>query len=241
MAETSTNGTNGTNGTTFTKKKILINAFDMSTVGHLSPGQWKNPKDRSASKRKLDYWIDLAKLLERGGINALFLADTYGGYDTYEESLDNCIRRAAQWPMTDPTIVRSCRFVRVKNELSLTVQQPISAMAAVTKHLSFAITASTSFEPPFLLAKRFSTLDHLTGGRFGWNIVTSWKKAAFKAIGLDTPIEHDERYAQADEYLRVLYKFACPFSINPHIQNIDHAQVMGRILGRRRHHRERRK
>jgi hypothetical protein len=91
--------TNGSNGTANAKKKILINAFDMS------PGQWKNPKDKSATKRKLNYWIDLAKLLERGGINALFLADTYGGYDTYEDSLDNCIRRAAQWPMTDPTIV----------------------------------------------------------------------------------------------------------------------------------------
>ncbi|KAK7748311.1 hypothetical protein SLS62_008678 [Diatrype stigma] len=79
-------------------------------------------------------------------------------------------------------------------------------MAAVTKNLSFAITASTSFEPPFLLAKRFSSLDHFTKGRFGWNIVTSWKKAAFKAIGLETPIDHDERYLQADEYLRVLYK-----------------------------------
>ncbi|GKT40271.1 dimethyl-sulfide monooxygenase [Colletotrichum spaethianum] len=92
------------------KKQILLNAFDMSTVGHLSPGQWKlsvfqNPADKSATKRDLNYWIDLAKLLERGGINALFLADTYGGYDTYEGSLDNCIRRAAQWPMTDPTIV----------------------------------------------------------------------------------------------------------------------------------------
>ncbi|KAK8043205.1 HK97 family phage prohead protease [Apiospora phragmitis] len=169
------------------RKKIPLNAFDMSTVGHLSPGQWKNPTDKSATKRSVKYWIELAKLLERGGINALFLADTYGGYNTYEGSLDNCIRRAAQWPMTDPTI-------------------PISAMAAVTKNLSFAITASTSFEPPFLLAKRFSTLDHFTGGRFGWNIVTSWKKAAFKAIGIDTPIEHDQRYAQADEYLRLLYK-----------------------------------
>ncbi|KAF2146962.1 uncharacterized protein K452DRAFT_242211, partial [Aplosporella prunicola CBS 121167] len=159
----------------------------MSTIGHLSTGQWKDPKDKSATKRKLQYWIDLAKLLDRGGINALFLADTYGGYDTYQGSLDECIRRAAQWPVTDPTI-------------------PISAMAAVTKNLNFAITSSTSFEPPFLLAKRFSTLDHLTGGRFGWNIVTSWKKAAFKAIGLDTPIEHDERYKQADEYLSVLYK-----------------------------------
>lgn len=95
---------NGTNGHK-KKKQILLNAFDMSTVGHLSPGQWKNPKDKSATKRGLDYWIDLAKLLEKGDINALFLADTYGGYDTYEGSLDNCIRRAAQWPVTDPTIV----------------------------------------------------------------------------------------------------------------------------------------
>lgn len=46
--------------------------------------------------------------------------------------------------------------------------KPISAMAAVTKNLAFGITASTTFEPPFLLAKRFSTLDHLTGGRIGW-------------------------------------------------------------------------
>ncbi|KAH9213729.1 luciferase-like domain-containing protein [Leptodontidium sp. 2 PMI_412] len=175
------------NGNGEPKKQILLNAFDMSTVGHLSPGQWKNPEDRSSTKRDLKYWIDLAKILERGNINALFLADTYGGYDTYEGSLDNCIRRAAQWPMTDPTI-------------------PISSMAAATKNLAFGITASTTFEPPFLLAKRFSTLDHLTNGRIGWNIVTSWKKAAFKAIGITTPIEHDERYRQADEYLRVLYK-----------------------------------
>jgi hypothetical protein len=108
-----------------TDKEILINAFDMSTIGHLSPGQWKvsmaihsafttttnqlqNPSDKSTTKRKLDYWIDLAKLLEKGDINALFLADTYGGYDTYEQSLDECIRRAAQWPVTDPTIVSAC-------------------------------------------------------------------------------------------------------------------------------------
>lgn len=79
-------------------------------------------------------------------------------------------------------------------------------MAAVTRNLAFGITASTSFEPPFLLAKRFSTLDHLTNGRIAWNIVTSWKKSAFKAIGLNVPIEHDLRHAQADEYLRVTYK-----------------------------------
>jgi alkanesulfonate monooxygenase SsuD/methylene tetrahydromethanopterin reductase-like flavin-dependent oxidoreductase (luciferase family) len=145
-------------------------------------------------------------LLESGGINALFLADTTGGHDTYEGKLDECIRRAAQWPVTDPTIVSASRPCRIHNT-DLTFWQPISAMAAVTKNLAFGITASTSFEQPFLLAKRFSTLDHLTNGRVGWNIVTSYKKAAFKAIGLDSPIEHDQRYRQADEYLRVLYKF----------------------------------
>lgn len=94
------------------KKQILLNAFDMFTPGHLSPGQWKNPSDRSTTKfESLDYWINLAKLLEKGGINALFLADTYGGYDTYEGSLDECVRRGAQWPVGDPIIV-SCFFLK---------------------------------------------------------------------------------------------------------------------------------
>ncbi len=55
-------------------------------------------------------------------------------------------------------------------------------MAAVTKNLGFAITTSTSYEAPYIIAKRFSTLDHLTGGRFGWNIVTSWQQSASKAV-----------------------------------------------------------
>ncbi|CAK7234514.1 hypothetical protein SCUCBS95973_008961 [Sporothrix curviconia] len=189
LTDSPTNGSS--NGSTHDlgngKTRIFLNAFDMSTVGHLSIGQWKNPKDRSATKRKLSYWIELAKILERGDITALFLADTYGGYDVYGGSIDECIRRAAQWPMTDPNI-------------------PITAMASVTKNLGFGITASTSFEPPYLLAKRFSTLDHLTDGRVAWNIVTSWKRSAFQAIGIDTVIEHDLRYEQADEYLRIVYK-----------------------------------
>lgn len=55
-------------------------------------------------------------------------------------------------------------------------------MASVTENLGFAITTSTSYEAPYVVAKRFSTLDHLTGGRFGWNIVTSWKASASKAV-----------------------------------------------------------
>lgn len=79
-------------------------------------------------------------------------------------------------------------------------------MAAVTKNLSFAITASTTYENPYATARRFSTLDHLTNGRVGWNIVTSYLDSAAKAFGLTEQIPHDERYARAEEYLEVVYK-----------------------------------
>ncbi|KAL4903117.1 hypothetical protein BDW74DRAFT_169060 [Aspergillus multicolor] len=169
------------------KRRIYLNAFDMFTVGHMSFGQWRNPADRTADKRRdLSYWTDIARLLERGDFNALFLADTNGWCDVYGGSAEPCVRNAIQYPMGDPV-------------------GPISAMAAVTKNLGFAITASTSFEKPYVLAKRLSTLDHLTKGRLGWNVVTSWKASGFEAIGID-PVPHDKRYEIADEYMRVLYK-----------------------------------
>ncbi|KAL4907730.1 hypothetical protein BDW74DRAFT_166392 [Aspergillus multicolor] len=169
------------------KKRILLNAFDMFTVGHLSFGQWRHPSDKASTKRRdLSYWTNLAKILESGDFNALFLADSFGVHDTYKGNGDTAIREGAQFPMGDPSI-------------------PVTAMASVTKNLGFAITTSTSYEAPYVVAKRFSTLDHLTGGRFGWNIVTSWKESAAKAVGLPL-IEHDKRYEIADEYLRVLYK-----------------------------------
>ncbi|KAL2798659.1 luciferase-like domain-containing protein [Aspergillus keveii] len=169
------------------KIRIILNGFEMFTVGHLSFGQWRHPRDRSATKRRdLSYWTNLAKILEKGDFNALFLADSFGLHDTYRGNGDTAIREGVQWPMGDPSI-------------------PVTAMASVTKNLGFAITTSTSYEAPYVVAKRFSTLDHLTGGRFGWNIVTSWKASASRAVGLPL-VEHDKRYEIADEYLTVLYK-----------------------------------
>lgn len=79
-------------------------------------------------------------------------------------------------------------------------------MAAVTKSLSFGITASTTYESPFLLARRYSTLDHLTNGRVAWNVVTSYLESAAKNLGMEQQISHDERYQIADEFLEVVYK-----------------------------------
>ncbi|KAE8441802.1 hypothetical protein EG329_004315 [Mollisiaceae sp. DMI_Dod_QoI] len=169
------------------KKRILLNAFDMNGIGHTSVGQWQNPIDKSKTKNTLEYWIELAKLLEKGKFNALFLADNFGSHEIYQDSHAPAIKAGAQWPLYDPFVI-------------------VTAMAAVTKSLGFGITACTTFEPPFLLAKRFSSLDHLTKGRIAWNIVTSWADSAARAMGLEALPEHDERYLIAEEYLQLIYK-----------------------------------
>lgn len=74
-------------------------------------------------------------------------------------------------------------------------------MAAATETIGFGVTSSTTYEQPYMLARKFSTLDHLTNGRVAWNVVTSYLESAAKNLGLETQIEHDERYRIADEYV----------------------------------------
>jgi alkanesulfonate monooxygenase SsuD/methylene tetrahydromethanopterin reductase-like flavin-dependent oxidoreductase (luciferase family) len=76
---------------------------------------------------------------------------------------------------------------------------------AVTKSVSFGVTGSTTYIPPFALARTFSTLDHLTNGRIAWNVVTSWSKAAADAFGKELQ-PHDKRYAIGDEYMDIMYR-----------------------------------
>jgi len=170
-----------------TKKRILLNAFNMNCVGHINHGLWTHPRDRSADYRQLSYWTDLAKTLERGLFDGLFLADIVGVYDVYQQNVDVTLRESIQLPVNDPTLL-------------------VPAMAAATQHLGFGVTVNLSYEEPYLLARRFSTLDHLTQGRIGWNIVTGYLDSAARAMGLSEQLPHDERYDRADEYLDVLYK-----------------------------------
>lgn len=79
-------------------------------------------------------------------------------------------------------------------------------MAHATKSLSFGVTASTTYENPYALARKFATLDHISQGRVGWNIVTSYLDSAAKSYGLEEQVPHDERYARADEFMQVVYK-----------------------------------
>jgi len=169
------------------KKKILLNAFNMNCIGHINHGFWAHPRDTSTQYKTLEYWTDLAQLLERGLFDGLFIADIVGVYDVYQKSVDVTLKESIQLPVNDPLLL-------------------VSAMAAVTKNLGFGLTANLTYEAPYLFARRMSTLDHLTRGRVGWNIVTGYLDSAARAMGLTEQIEHDRRYDQADEYLEVLYK-----------------------------------
>lgn len=168
-------------------KRISFNAFEMNCIAHQSPGLWRHPQDRSVEYKDLEYWTDLAQILERGFFDGIFIADVLGIYDVYHQSAEHALTGAVQVPVNDPL-------------------QIVPAMAAVTKHLGFGVTTSISFEHPYPFARRISTLDHLTKGRVGWNIVTSYLESGSKNLGLKTQVNHDNRYDIADEYLEVLYK-----------------------------------
>src|SRR5471032_2197401 len=169
------------------KKKILLNAFNMNCIGHINHGLWTHPRDNSTEYKTIEYWTELAQLLERGLFDGLFIADIVGVYDVYQNSVDVPLKESIQLPVNDPLLL-------------------VSAMAAVTKNLGFGLTANLTYEPPFLFARRMSTLDHLTDGRVGWNIVTGYLDSAAKAMRARAQLEHDHRYDRADDYLDVLYK-----------------------------------
>ena len=159
----------------------------MNCVGHIQQGLWTHPRDRATDYTSLDHWVGLAQLLERGLFDGLFLADILGVYDVFGGSFDPAIRHAVQVPVNDPLLL-------------------VPAMAHATTHLGFGVTANLSYEPPYLFARRMSTLDHLTRGRIGWNVLTGYLDSAARAMGLAHQVAHDDRYDVADDYMAAVYK-----------------------------------
>ena len=166
---------------------LSLFAFDVFAPSHLTSGSWRNEGDQGHRYTDLQYWTGVARMLEDAGFDGIFFADNVGYHDVYKGSVDEALRDAAQIPINDPTVL-------------------ISGMAAVTKHLSFGVTCSATYEPPYLLARKFSSLDHLTDGRIGWNIVTSYSEAAARNMGKQQQLSPEERYDLADEYMEVVYK-----------------------------------
>ncbi len=163
---------------------MYINVLSQCAPSPVYEGLWRHPEDTTADGyRRLDYWAGLARQLEDACVDALFLADIHGLYDVYQASWRAAVRHAVQVPSIDPLLV-------------------VPAMALVTRHLGFAVTYSTTYHVPFECARVFTSLDHLTGGRIGWNIVTSYLESA-AGDGLGTYLPHDQRYDRAEEYVAV--------------------------------------
>lgn len=167
--------------------RLRFNAFTMNCVSHIHHGQWRRPDTRQLEYNTLDPWLELARLLERGRFDAIFLADVIGTYDSHRGSRDPAVIEGLQIPVNDPALL-------------------IPAMATVTTDLGFAFTHSVLQEHPFAFARKVGTLDHLTNGRVAWNVVTSYLETAGRNLGYGGLPPHDERYDRADEYLEVLYK-----------------------------------
>jgi FMN-dependent oxidoreductase (nitrilotriacetate monooxygenase family) len=172
----------------FMTREIRLNAFAMNCVGHQSQGLWRHPDDRSTNYKHTSHWVELARLLERGKFDALFLADVVGVYDVYGGGPETALREAVQVPTNDPLLV-------------------IPPMAQATRHLAFAATVNLSHEAPLPFARRMSTLDHMTDGRIGWNIVTGYLDSGAKGAGQARQVTHDIRYDIAEEFMAVQYGF----------------------------------
>ena len=166
---------------------LHFNAFVMNTVSHIQHGLWRHPDARQADFEDVNLWIDLARTLEAGLFDAIFFADVVGLYAPYRGDERKYFETGLQVPSNDPSVL-------------------VSALAYTTEHLGIAFTASILQEHPFNFARRISTLDHASGGRVAWNIVTNYLPNASRNFGLDGLTAHDERYAWADEYVDVTYK-----------------------------------
>lgn len=145
---------------------------------------WVYPEDKMDAGRWYDveYWASVARTLERGKFDMLFFADGWaGGVNTPS------IKYAIQFPTQDPTVL-------------------VPYLSAVAPKLSYAITMSTTFYEPYMLARKMGTLDHITKGRIGWNIVCSISSGEAKNFGMEELPPHDLRYERADEFMEVCHK-----------------------------------
>ncbi|GHA26256.1 monooxygenase [Devosia pacifica] len=158
------------------QRRMPLNAVIFGLGSH--EAGWRLPESDPFAITSLNYWVDIAQRAEAAGFDALFLGDVLALQQEAERHLSDAL---------DPLVV-------------------LSALAAQTTRIGLIGTASTSFDHPFHLARRFASLDHLSNGRAGWNIVTSSNPLEAHNFGLDAMPEHSARYARAEDVLDAALK-----------------------------------
>jgi FMN-dependent oxidoreductase (nitrilotriacetate monooxygenase family) len=150
-------------------------------------GSWRHPQNDALNFLSIDHWTTLARTLENAGFDFLFFADSYGYPILADAVIDTAVREAVNFPQADPIVLAS-------------------AVAAVTDRLGIVVTSSTTAERPQAVARRYATLDNLTAGRVGWNIVTGSGQAASARLFGESMVAHDRRYEIADDHVQVALK-----------------------------------
>lgn len=168
-------------------KRMIFTLLVMDSIGHNFHGSWRHPDAGNREFKGFDMWVDLAKKAELAKVDAFFFTDVMGVQGEYKGKRDIVFEMAMNVPIADCTML-------------------IPALAQQTEDIGFLYTSSVISHHPFVFARAASTLDHLSNGRIGWNIVTSANEKAFRNLGLPGNLSHDDRYAWAQEYVDVTYK-----------------------------------
>lgn len=155
------------------KRQLHINLFIQSRGHH--EASWRHPDASPHALSDIAYYRDVAQRAEAGLFDSIFLADTLALMDTVGHAASNWLE-----PITS-----------------------LGALAMTTERIGLIATASTTYTEPFNLARQFASLDHITGGRVGWNIVTSWLAPAARNFGGTSLVSHDERYERGEEFVQV--------------------------------------
>jgi FMN-dependent oxidoreductase (nitrilotriacetate monooxygenase family) len=162
--------------TVIDRRKLHLNAFLMSTGHH--EASWRLPESNVHANTDVRHFQRLAQIAERGKLDSIFFADS-------PVLFSDVGRRPAG--SLEPTVL-------------------LTAIAAATERIGLIATASTTYNDPFNLARRFASVDHVSGGRAGWNVVTTAGPDAARNFGLEDQPAHRDRYERAAEFLEVAYK-----------------------------------
>ncbi len=168
-------------------KRLHLGLFENAQANDTGTALWRHPENERYHFDRLSYWKNIAEICEGAKLDFLFLADAWGWAEIDGKRPDIASIEGLELPRLDPAMLAAM-------------------LVPLTTDLGLVITGATLVEQPFGFARRLSTLDQYSGGRAGWNIVTSGAAdTAASAFGLP-PVPHDERYNQADDFMEVVYK-----------------------------------
>jgi FMN-dependent oxidoreductase (nitrilotriacetate monooxygenase family) len=168
-------------------KRLHIGMFENGQANDTGTALWRHPDNERHLYDSPKYWTDLARLCEEAKFDFLFMADAWGWAEVNGTRPDICSVEGLELPRIDPMMV-------------------IATLIPQTTNLGLVVTGATLLEQPFALARRLASIDQLSGGRFGWNVVTSGTADTAVAAFGRPRVKHDERYDMADDFMEVVYK-----------------------------------